>query len=113
MFTGDLCNIDYHLFFGLGDPINMLKILDQLKGLGVERVVPGHGSVGGPDAFYGMMEYIKTLQRLVGDIISVGGTENDAVSIPVPEKYLGLHGRDFFYYRNLRCLYRILKPLRC
>ena len=113
VFTGDLCNIDFHLFFGLGDPINMLKILDQLKGLRVDRVVPGHGPVGGPETFDSMVEYIKTLQSLVGDVISEGGTEEDAVSIPVPEEYLGLHGRDFFYYQNLRSLYRILKPLRC
>lgn len=109
VFTGDLCNIGYHLFFGLGNPINMLKILEQLKELEVEIVVPGHGPVGGSKAFDDMIEYITTLQSLVGDIISEGGTEEDAVTIPVPEKYLGLYGRDFFYYRNLRSMYRIMK----
>jgi len=108
IFTGDLCYIGYHPCLDLGDPINTLNILDQLKVLKAETVVPGHGFVGNPGAFNDMKEYIRTLVELVREIVSNEGSQEVAESIPVPEKYPGLQMKDFFYKRNLGCLYRIL-----
>jgi len=108
VFTGDLCYIGYHPCLDLGDPMNTLNILDQLMALGAETVVPGHGFIGSPGAFDDMKDYIHTLVDLVRRIVSNEGSQEDAESIPVPEKYLGLQMRDFFYRRNLGCLYKIL-----
>ena len=108
IFTGDLCYIDYHPCLDLGDPMNTLNILDQLKVLDTDIVVPGHGFVGTLSAFDDMKEYIRTLVGLVREIVSNEGSQEDMDSIPVPEEYLGLQMRDFFYKRNLGCLYKIL-----
>ncbi len=108
IFTGDLCYIGYHPCLDLGDPMNTLNILDKLKVLEAETVVPGHGFIGDSGAFDDMKEYIRTLVDLVRVIVSNEGTQEDAESIPVPEKYLGLQMKDFLYKRNLGCLYRIL-----
>ncbi|MBA7583231.1 hypothetical protein ES708_25172 [subsurface metagenome] len=111
VFTGDLCYIGFHPCLDLGDPLNTLNILDQLNVLEVETVVPGHGFVGDSGAFDDMKEYIQTLVGLVRGIVSNEGSREEAESIPVPEKYLGLQMRDFFYKRNMGCLYGILSDV--
>lgn len=108
VFAGDLCYIGYHPCLDMGDPMNTLNILDQLKVLEAETIVPGHGFVGNSGAFNDMKEYICTLVDLIRNFVSNKGSQEDVESIPFPEEYLGLQMRDFFYKRNLVCLYRIL-----
>ena len=108
LFTGDLCYIDFHPCLDFGDPLNTINIMGQLKELKAETVVPGHGSLGNSSAFDSMKEYIQTLLDLVEVVVSNGGSQGEAESIAVPEKYLDFQMRDFFYKRNLSCLYRIL-----
>lgn len=54
------------------------------------------------------MSMCKQLAALVSDLVVDGGSQEDAESIPVPEKHLGLQMRDMFYRGNLRSLYAAL-----
>jgi glyoxylase-like metal-dependent hydrolase (beta-lactamase superfamily II) len=108
VFCGDLCYVGYHPCLDMGDPLNQLKILDQLKLLGAEKVVPGHGYVGGVESFEHVDEYIHALKKLVKEVIDSGGSIEEIESIPVPEQYIGLQMEGFFYRRNLRGLYKLL-----
>jgi glyoxylase-like metal-dependent hydrolase (beta-lactamase superfamily II) len=108
LFTGDLCMVGYHLVLDLGDPLNSLKILDQMKHLRPEIVVPGHGFVGDISIVDDVSGYIRTLSGLVEELISKGGSIEDAEAIPVPVQYQDYQMRDFSYKRNLRKLYQVL-----
>ncbi len=85
-----------------------LKELKRMEKIDYKYVVPGHGSIGMSSAFDDMKEYIRTLVSLVQSIVSNEGSKEEAEAIAVPEKYLGLQMRGFFYKRNLSCLYNIL-----
>jgi glyoxylase-like metal-dependent hydrolase (beta-lactamase superfamily II) len=108
VFTGDLCTVGFHPCLDLGDPLNTLKILDEMKKLGADVVVPGHGLIGDASTFDNTKEYIITLLNLVQEVITRSGSLEDAESIPVPEKYQEYQMRDFFYKRNLRKLYNVI-----
>jgi cyclase len=43
---GDLLSVGYHPCLWDGDPFRFREILRRVRGLGVDRAVPGHGAVG-------------------------------------------------------------------
>jgi glyoxylase-like metal-dependent hydrolase (beta-lactamase superfamily II) len=65
--AADLLGVGSHLNLTRGDPENWLRSLDRFDALQPERVVPGHGSVAGPEAIAVARRYIETLLRLADE----------------------------------------------
>jgi cyclase len=61
LFAGDLVLRNYQPSMGSGDPEHWLIVLDQLERLGAERLVPGHGTVGGTEAIDQTRQYLTAI----------------------------------------------------
>jgi cyclase len=109
LFCGDLCYHGWHPCIDMGNPLNILRILDELKKFGAEVVVPSHTGFGGVEILDYGKEYINTLKALVQEVVDRGGSVEDACAIPVPEEYRALKLEKFFYKRSLKKLYEVLK----
>jgi glyoxylase-like metal-dependent hydrolase (beta-lactamase superfamily II) len=64
LFAGDLVVVGTHPNVTSGDPEQWLRILERIRQLGVEKIVPGHGPVAGPEALDSVAEYLETLLHL-------------------------------------------------
>lgn len=62
LFTGDLAFKNCTPFFLQGAIQPYFGVLDQLRALGAETVVPGHGPVCGPEVFDEVEEYLHFVQ---------------------------------------------------
>ncbi|MGR6913999.1 MBL fold metallo-hydrolase [[Actinomadura] parvosata] len=63
LFTGDLVFNGGTPFVLMGSVAGALRALDQLRELGAETVVPGHGEVCGPEVYETVEGYLRFLQR--------------------------------------------------
>jgi len=62
LFAGDLIFNGGTPFVMMGSVAGSLEALEALRGLGAERIVPGHGPVCGPEAIDGVEAYLRFLQ---------------------------------------------------
>jgi cyclase len=106
LFAADLLFHGCHPWLGDGDPEEWLRIYDRIEALEppVQVVVPGHGAVATPEAFSALRRYLSTLQRLVDDLRTNGGTADDAAALPVPAAFSDWQGESTFA-NNMRFLF--------
>jgi glyoxylase-like metal-dependent hydrolase (beta-lactamase superfamily II) len=109
MFCGDLLFAGCHPYLGDGYPDSWLMILDQLKEMNAEVLIPGHGYVGAPEDLALMREYIVSLMNNVRLIHEQGGSADDATDVPVPESFKDWILDRPFYSMNMRFLYKQFK----
>jgi cyclase len=102
---GDLVVTQMHPSVGDGFPRAWIRILDDVRRLRPETVVPGHGPVGKARAVTRIQEYLRDLSRLVRTAESA---HEPLGSIRVPERYRSWLGSPFFP-ENLA---RVRKDLR-
>ncbi len=62
-YAGDLVCVGVQPSMQSGDPIHWLAVLDEIDRLGAERVVPGHGPVGGTDGVEEARGYLTGVLR--------------------------------------------------
>ncbi|TYB54791.1 MBL fold metallo-hydrolase [Nonomuraea sp. PA05] len=62
LFAGDLVFNGGTPFVLMGSVAGALRAVEQLKGLGAETVVPGHGEVCGPEAYEPVEGYLRFVQ---------------------------------------------------
>ena len=109
MFCGDILFAGYHPYLGDGYPDSWLMILDQLKEMNAEVLIPGHGHVGAPEDLALMIEYIVSLMNNVRLIHEQGGSADDATDVPVPESFTDWILDRPFYSMNMSFLYKQFK----
>lgn len=63
LFSGDLVFNGGTPFMLMGSVTGAIEALDQLKELGAETIVPGHGEPCGPEAIDTVQEYLRFVQR--------------------------------------------------
>jgi cyclase len=63
MFTGDVIFNGGTPFVLMGSVAGWLEALERMRALGAERLVPGHGSVCGPDVIEDVEDYLTWLQE--------------------------------------------------
>ena len=78
-FTGDnlVCNTHPHMIHAL--PQEWLHALDRLRHLGVDRYVPGHGPVCGPEALDTLQTYLREMLDQVRRAIQSGWTREETM----------------------------------
>ncbi|MCE7986518.1 MAG: MBL fold metallo-hydrolase [Caldilinea sp. CFX5] len=64
VFMGDLLTIQCHPALQDGDPGELPRILDLVNRLQPQRLVPGHGPVGGPTDLQVMQQYLATITEV-------------------------------------------------
>jgi cyclase len=62
LFAGDLVFNGGTPFVVMGSISGLLRALDEIDGLGAHTVVPGHGSVAGPETIGHQRDYLRWLQ---------------------------------------------------
>ena len=91
LFAGDLVFFDRAATTPSADLETWLATLDQLEALGVQRIVPGHGPL--VDAHLGIAQtraYLVWLNGALSDAASSGMDMNEAMQIPIPERFRNL-----------------------
>jgi len=111
VFAGDLALEGYHLSVGDGWPHAWGRILDRMRRLRVERVVPGHGALGDAGTLARSREYLRTLERIVARARREGASLDAVRKTPVPPAYRALRF-SFMFAEALQRTYRLARPRR-
>lgn len=86
IFAGDILFTGYHPFLGEGNIDEWVKELDDMMGMDIEKIVPGHGPVSGKKDLKEMKEYILLFDQKAKEL---AGESNDAQKIATEiQKYL-------------------------
>jgi cyclase len=110
-FTADIISIDNHPMFSDGNPNNWLKVLEELKQMDIELIIPGHGPVGSIKTVETISQYIKEIINGVEQFIADGYSIDKINQIDMPN-----FSRDWQaesnYHQNIRFLFEnISKPI--
>lgn len=86
VFAGDLIVVGTHPNLTSGDPEHWLDVLRGIRDLHPERIVPGHGPLGSPEAIDAIEDYLRVLLAYPD-----GGTEVP----PIPARFRdwGMNGQ--------------------
>lgn len=104
IFMGDLGQVGYHPSMSQGNPDTWLAILAQVEALDVATVAPGHGQVGTPADLALLRQYIRDLQQLAADLVTMGIPAEELAQVPVPVAYQAWEYSNGFG-DNLRFMY--------
>lgn len=78
-------------FVLMGSVRGALEVIAELKALGPEIVVAGHGPVGGPEALDAQAAYLRFVQKLADEATSSGRSPLDAALEADLGEFAGLH----------------------
>ncbi len=101
-FLGDLLAVGFHPGVTDGDLAKWREILDSVRRLGPERLLPGHGPLSGPSEIATLQEYLTTLQDLASAARRAGRTVEEIRATPIPEPFAGWSFGAFFPDNLLR-----------
>ena len=91
LFTGDLVFNQGTPFVAMGSIAGSLVALDRLREFGAETIVPGHGSVCGPDVMDGIGDYLRFIQDTAKAAFDSGLTPLQAAQQTVLGRFAGWH----------------------
>jgi glyoxylase-like metal-dependent hydrolase (beta-lactamase superfamily II) len=97
--------VGFHAFISDGDPDETIRLLDDVKRLEVDQIVPGHGPVGTTADLDFMQHYLRTLQSIVAEIKAQGGTADTAANHPIPAEFSHLVNLAGMYQDSMRFLF--------
>ncbi len=103
LFVGDLLVVQTQPFMIDSDPARWRLALGEIKALGVDKIVPGHGPVGAVADVDVLLAYFDLLNQRVAEVVSRGGTAEDAQQVPAPPG-LPVWGEQAFSW-NMRHLF--------
>ncbi len=70
LFTGDILFTKYHPFLGEGNIEEWAAVLDEIKAMGTDKIIPGHGPVSGKQDLDDMKNYIITFDQKAKELAS-------------------------------------------
>jgi cyclase len=108
LFAGDIIFKDCTPFAQMGSLREFFPTLDRLRALGVERVVPGHGPVCGPEVFDETEEYLRFLEATARQGFGAGLSPLDLARQTDLSKFANLHDSE----RIVQNLHRAYSELR-
>jgi cyclase len=112
VFMGDLLTVGHHPHLGDGDPGEVNRTLDMVRGLQPAHLLPGHGAAGTVADLESMGNYINTLAELALTELtyrldSTADLEATIAHIPVPHAF-AIWARPGLFRTNLRFLHQRL-----
>ncbi|HTP55387.1 MAG TPA: MBL fold metallo-hydrolase [Thermoplasmata archaeon] len=84
---GDLLSIGFHPSLWDGDPRELARILDQVRGLGATTALPGHGPLGRDLDVRRMGEYVAVLERLATGLREREDRASEVARTPAPAPF--------------------------
>jgi glyoxylase-like metal-dependent hydrolase (beta-lactamase superfamily II) len=105
LFSGDLVFVKRHPFLGDAYPDGWINILDAMVDMPIEKIVPGHGPIGGPDDIQLTRDYISQINQMVADTVVRNGSLDEVLALPAPAPYDSWRNRLAVYETNLSVLY--------
>jgi cyclase len=110
LFMSDLLFVGCHPYLADGDPIKLLKTLDELGQLNSTCFIPGHGPVGTIDDLRLLMEYVGECLKIAQGLVEEGNeTEARITELRIAERYQHWQLPQFFQ-SNIRFLCKYLDP---
>lgn len=87
IFAADLVFSKSHPYLADGDFRNLKNILTSLELMDINKVVPGHGDIGGKELIGEMKEYVEYLEDLAAQMKSEGKGLEDIEMVQIPAQY--------------------------
>ncbi|HEU0026226.1 MAG TPA: MBL fold metallo-hydrolase [Ktedonobacterales bacterium] len=111
LFAGDLIFHRMHASMQYGDPVEWLRILDDMEKLSIDTLVPGHGDVTDHGAIAAQRAYLEVVLALGREAYDSGKSEDEAAETPIPAAY-----RDWGFASafgpNMRAIYASVRDAR-
>ena len=104
VFLGDLLSVGFHPSMADGDPEEWVRILGQVRALGIARAVPGHGRVAGEAAVPEMERYVTSLLEAARKARARGTSRDEMAGTP-PVPPFDTWAFSPFYEENARFVY--------
>jgi glyoxylase-like metal-dependent hydrolase (beta-lactamase superfamily II) len=110
VFMGDLLFVGCHPYLADGDPLRLLKTLEELSQIGATCLVPGHGPVGTLADLELLIEYVNHCLDTAQLLVNEGSLHDDKIrELKVAERYEHWYFPQFFQ-TNIRFLCQRLNP---
>lgn len=93
---GDLVLVGCQPMFVQGDPQAWSAILDRVRLLDIQTIVPGHGPVGTMQDLDLVQRYLTTIEELARSAFEQGKTLAEASQTPLPEPFASWNFRETF-----------------
>lgn len=107
IFTGDLLFMDRHPWIGSGDPIELVKVLENLLEMDIDIAIGGHSKIGDKDGIDRQRQYVIELVKIVQNKID---SENDNLKVSLsdlPKPFNQWEGATFQW--NVDFLFKYLR----
>ena len=91
LFAGDLIFNQGTPFVAMGSVSGSLQALKRLRELGAETIIPGHGSVCGPEVMDGTEAYLTFIQETAQEAFEAGSSPLDAARQTDLGQFAGWH----------------------
>lgn len=106
-FMSDLLFVKIHPYLASGSPEKWKQSLAEIKELGIQIVVPGHGPVGRSADLSLMLQYIQSLESIAVNMIKSGKSVEQASFEPIPSPFDTWLCFENFFVANLMFLYKL------
>ncbi len=110
-FLGDLVAVGFHPFLSDGEPTELVRILREVRALGVDRALPGHGPVSGGESVREMERYVAELLTGAREARH-GGLSRDAFAQRRPSPPFDTWTFSAFFADNARFVFDRSRPDR-
>jgi hypothetical protein len=110
VYTSDLLFVGCYPYIADGDPVQLLKTLQQLSQIDAHTFVPGHGPVGTKHDLDLMIDYIEGCFQQAQALVNEGGDNEVALSGLVLSEKFEHWQLSQFHEANLRFLCKYLSP---
>jgi glyoxylase-like metal-dependent hydrolase (beta-lactamase superfamily II) len=111
MFAGDIVQVQTHPSMSDGNPEQWDVILKQVAMLDIERIVPGHGPLGGREDLDLTRQYIHDLQHHAAAAVERGLSAEQAGALDVLAQFEEWDA-PMIFHENMRFLHKRLSKAR-
>ena len=106
LFTGDVVFNEFHPHLGDGNSTKLKNTLAHLEGMEIDKIIPGHGNVGGKELLSIMINYVEDLEIVVEKALEKNESLEELKKMEMPSKYQSWWLGNF-YPGNLEYLYKL------
>jgi cyclase len=111
MFAGDIVQVQTHPSMSDGNPEQWAAMLEQIAMLDIERIVPGHGPLGGREDIDLTRQYIHDLQHHAAAAVERGLSAEQAGAMDVLAPYTEWDA-PMIFHENMQFLHERLSQAR-
>lgn len=104
VFAGDTLFTDFHPYLAEGDLKGWAQTLNQLLGLGAEKIIPGHGPLSGSKAVQEMKTYLTVFDREARRLCAAS-TDADQIAAEMIKRLPPRSDGGFLVKANLQARY--------